>query len=140
MTRTEIVEMFESRLKAYERHDAKALARDYADDCTVESPSGGVHHGREAAEKVLQKIFNAFDTKIEQRSLIIDGDAVAQVVTISGKDIGAFLGMAATGKPFVVPGVFLFDLRKGKIVAERRVYDFTSLLVQTGLMKTKPAN
>ena len=60
--------------------------------------------------------------------------------TEAGKDIGAFLGMSPTGKAFAVPGVFLFELRDGKIVRERRIYDFTSLLIQTGLMKAKPAN
>jgi hypothetical protein len=30
-------------------------------------------------------------------------------------------------------------LRAGKIVHERRIYDFTGLLIQVGLLKTKPA-
>jgi steroid delta-isomerase-like uncharacterized protein len=140
MTRGEIVEMFEGRRLAYERQDARALAYDYADDCVIESPSGGTHHGRDAAQKVLQNVFDALDAKVHQDSLIIDGDSVAQVVTIEGKDIGAFLGMSPTGKPFAVRGVFLFEIRDGKIVSERRIYDFTSMLIQTGLMKAKPAN
>src|SRR5436190_3034448 len=140
MTRNEIVEMFESRRIAYDRHDATALAYDYADDCVVESPSGGRHHGRDAARKVIQAGFDALDANLHQESLIIDGDSVAEVVTIAGKDIGAFLGMSPTGKAFAVPGVFLFELRDGKIVREPRIYDFTSLLIQTGLMKAKPAD
>jgi len=140
MTREEIVEVFEGRRLAWERQDAGALAYDYADDCVVESPSGGTHRGRDAARKVIQSVFDALDASLRQESLIIDGDSVAQVVTIEGKDIGAFLGMSPTGKPFAVPGVFLFEMRAGKIIRERRIYDFTSLLIQTGLMKAKPAN
>jgi len=30
-------------------------------------------------------------------------------------------------------------LRNGKIVHERRIYDFTGLLVQIGVLKAKPA-
>jgi hypothetical protein len=37
-----------------------------------------------------------------------------------------------------VPGVFVYELKDGKIVHERRVYDFTGLLIQTGLLKAKP--
>ncbi len=140
MTRVEIVEMFESRRAAFERQDAAALARDYADDCIIESPTGGTHHGRDAARRVIQAVFDALDVRLKQQSLIVDGEFVAQVVSIQGKDIGPLLGMAPTGRPFDVPGVFLFELRDGRIVRERRIYDFTSLLLQTGLLKAKPAN
>jgi hypothetical protein len=37
-----------------------------------------------------------------------------------------------------VQGVLLFEMRDGKIINERRLYDFTSLLVQIGVLKTKP--
>jgi steroid delta-isomerase-like uncharacterized protein len=140
MTRDEIVEMFERRRAAYERQDAAALAHDYADDCSIDSPTGGTHQGRDAARRVIQTVFDALDVRLKQQSLIVDGDFVAQVVSIQGKDIGAFLGMAPTGKPFDVAGVFLFELRDGKIARERRIYDFTSLLLQTGLLKAKLAN
>jgi len=39
-----------------------------------------------------------------------------------------------------VPGVFLYDLRDGRIAHERRIYDFTGLLIQAGLLKAKPAD
>jgi steroid delta-isomerase-like uncharacterized protein len=140
MTRDDIVEMFEGRRVAFERQDAAALAHDYADDCIIESPSGGTHQGRDAARRVIQTVFDALDVKLKQQSLIVDGDFVAQVVTIQGKDVGAFLGMPPTGKAFNVPGVFLFELRDGRILRERRIYDFTSLLIQTGLVKAKPVD
>jgi hypothetical protein len=34
--------------------------------------------------------------------------------------------------------VFFYELRDGLIVRERRVYDFTGVLVQVGLLKAKP--
>ena len=140
MTRDQIVAMFERRLAAYERRDAAALAADYSADCVIESPSGGTHHGRAAAEHVLRGVFDAFEVRLQQESVIIDGDAVAQVVTITGKDVGIFLGLMPTGKPFRVAGVFLYDLKDGLIVRERRIYDFTALLIQIGLLKAKPAS
>jgi steroid delta-isomerase-like uncharacterized protein len=139
MTRDQIAAMFESRRAAYDRQDAAALAADYMADCVIESPTAGTHHGPAAAERVLAKVFEALDVKLVQEAVMIDGDSVAQVVSLEGKDVGDFLGLAPTGKSFRVPGVFVYELKAGKIARERRIYDFTGLLIQTGLLKTKPA-
>jgi hypothetical protein len=85
-------------------------------------------------------VFDALAVKVDQQSVIIDGDSVAQVLSIEGKDVGDFLGLLPTGKSFRVPGVFLYDLKDGLIARERRIYDFTALLIQIGLLKAKPAD
>jgi steroid delta-isomerase-like uncharacterized protein len=139
MTREQIASLFERRRAAFDRQDAAALAADYTGDCTIESPSGGTHHGPAAAERVLANVFDALDVTLHQEAIIIDGDSVAEVVSIEGKDVGDFLGLPPTGKTFHVPGVFLYELKDGLIARERRIYDFTALLIQTGLLKAKPA-
>jgi predicted ester cyclase len=139
VTRNEIAAIFERRRMAYDGQDAGALAADYAVDCVIESPSGGVHHGRAAAEQVLRSVFDAFDVKMHQDALLIDGDSVSQVLTIEGTDDGQFLGLSPTGKSFRVPAVFLYELKDGQIARERRIYDFTGLLMQVGLLKARPA-
>jgi hypothetical protein len=35
--------------------------------------------------------------------------------------------------------VFLYELKDGQIARERRIYDFTGLLMQVGLLKARPA-
>jgi predicted ester cyclase len=140
MTRDQIAAIFERRRAAYDRRDAATLAADYTVDCIVESPSGGIHRGRAAAEHVLRAVFDALAVKLDQQSVIIDGDSVAQVLSIEGKDVGEFLGLLPTGKSFRVPGVFLYDLKDGLIARERRIYDFTAMLIQIGLLKAKPAD
>jgi steroid delta-isomerase-like uncharacterized protein len=140
MTRDQIVAMFERRRAAFDRQDAAALAADYAVDCVVESPTAGSQQGKDAARRVLQTVFDALDVTLHQESVIIDGDSVAQVVSIEGRDVGPFLGLAPTGKSFRVAGVFLYDLEGGLIVRERRIYDFAGLLIQVGLLKVKPAD
>ena len=139
MTRNAIAALFERRRKAYDDQNAGALAADYAVDCVIESPSGGVHHGRAAAEQVLRSVIDALDVKMHQDALLIDGDSVAQVLTIEGTDEGQFLGLPPTGKSFRVPAVFLYELKDGQIARERRIYDFTGLLLQVGLLKARPA-
>lgn len=140
MTRDEIAAVFDRRMAAYQRRDAAALAKDYTVDCIIESPSGGTHEGRSEAEQVLHTVFDALSVTLQQEAIIIDGDSVAQVVRIKGKDVGQFLGLTPTGKPFSVSGVFLYEMKDGLIARERRIYDFTALLIQTGLLKAKPAS
>jgi steroid delta-isomerase-like uncharacterized protein len=139
MTREEIVAFFARRQAAYDNLDAVALAADYAPDCIVDSPVGGTHQGPAAVQRVLHGFFSAFlDMKVTTESLLIDGNRVALVRNIEGTHIGEFLGLPATGKPFHLTGVFVYEIRDHQIVRERRIYDFTGLLVQIGVLKAKP--
>jgi steroid delta-isomerase-like uncharacterized protein len=138
MTREEVMAFFARRQQAFANLDAAALAADYADDAVIESPIAGVHHGR-TAEDALRAVFTAFpDMTQTVDTLIIDGDRVAEVRRMSGTHVGEFLGLAPSGKPFHVDMVSLYDLKDGKIVRERRIYDFTGMLMQIGVLKAKP--
>jgi len=140
MTREEIVAFFDRRQEAWDNLDAAALAADYAPDCIIESPMAGTHIGPAAAQAALQAAFDAFlDMKIRTDSLVIDGNRVAQLAHGDGTDLGGFMGMPATGKPFRLTAVFVYELDGHRIVREQRIYDFTGLLVQIGVLKAKPA-
>ena len=140
MTREEIAAMFARREDAFNRKDAAALAVDYADDAAIDSPTAGTHHGPDAARQAYDAIFHAFaDNTHHTEALVVDGDHVAQVMTIEGTNLGGLMGLPPTGKHFQVPAVFLYDLRGDKIVRERRIYDFTGMLVQIGVLKARPA-
>lgn len=140
MTRDEIAAMFARREKAYENEDAAALAADYAEDAVIESPMAGVHRGPVAAERGFDAVFTAYDDiKRQTHNLLIDGDRIAQVLTMEGTNMGSMMGLPPSGKTFRVPAVFLYELRGDKIVRERRIFDFTGLLVQIGVLKAKPA-
>lgn len=140
MTRQQMVDFFKRRWEQYDDLDAAGLAADYTENAVIESPTGGVHQGREAAEKTLRIIFTAFlDLTQTVEHLVIDGDNAAAVFSIEGTHIGEFLGLPPTGKRFIIPAVFFYTVQNGKIVRERRIYDFTGLLVQIGVLKAKPA-
>ena len=140
MTREEIVAFFKRRSEAYEDLDAAALAGDYADDAVIESPSTGKHSGRDA-EKALRVIFNAFlDLTMTVDDVLIDGDKVVTVHTVEGTHMQELLGLAPTGKRFTMSMAFIYELRDRKIVREQRIYDFTGMLVQIGVLKARPAN
>ena len=140
MTRDQIVDLFDRRMQAMNEHDVETLADLYAEDAVVESPLGGTHQGRAAIASVIGAFFGALsDATLTQDDLIIDGDRIVHVVTLSGTDTGGFMGMAPTGKPALLPVVFVFRVENGLITHERRIYDFTGMLVQIGVLKARPA-
>jgi len=139
MTRDEIVAFVERRHELYDDFDAAGLAADYADDVVVESPMAGVHHGRAAAEQALRATFNAFlDLKMTTDALLVDGALVAHFVTTEGTHVTDLMGAPTSGKAFRLPVVLLYELKDRRVVREQRIYDFTGLLMQVGLIKAKP--
>jgi steroid delta-isomerase-like uncharacterized protein len=140
MTRDDIVNLFARREAAWSDQDVDGIAALYAEDAVVESPLGGTHQGRAAIAAVAKAFFEAFtDATMTTEDLIIDGDRVVHVFTMSGTDTGGLMGMEPSGKPALVPMVFVCQVGDGLIVRERRIYDFTGMLVQIGVLKAKPA-
>jgi steroid delta-isomerase-like uncharacterized protein len=139
MTREEIDAFFARRQEAWKRRDLDMLMRDYSDDCIVDSPAGGKMKGRAAIEKVYREFFSSFpDLALDRPDYIIDKDRVAQTSTVTGTNKGGFMNLPPTGKRVSIPMVWIFRLKDGKIVEEQRVYDFTGMLLQAGVLKAKP--
>jgi steroid delta-isomerase-like uncharacterized protein len=140
MTRAEMEALFARRQDAWDNLDTAALSQDYAEDCVVDSPAGGgTLTGRVEVDRVRCAFFEAFpDLKLTTQTLLIEGDHVVQISTMEGTDMGGFMGMAPTGKSFSVPAVLFYEFRDRLIHRERRIYDFTGMLVQMRLLKARP--
>ena len=92
------------------------------------------------AEKALGAIFDAFlDLTMTVDDLVVDGDIVVAILSFEGTHMRPLLGFEPTGKHFHLSGAFVHRLKDRKIVHERRIYDFTGLLVQIGVLKAKLA-
>ena len=140
MTREEITAMFKRREEAWDAHDAAALASDHATDATVISPTGGVLEGRDDIQRIYQVWFTAFpDLRFSERDLLIDGDRVALIMTVVGTHAGDFFGLPASGRHVQFACAFVYTLKGNQIVHERRILDFTGVLVQVGVLRAKPA-
>ena len=138
ISRVEILAMFARRQEAYDDLDAAALAADYADEVVIESPMSG-RHGKADAERYLRAFFDAFmDLKATFEPPVIDGQHVAVIGTCEGTNMGGFMGMAPSGRGFKLRIGMMFELRGRTIVHEQRIYDFTGMLVQIGILKAKP--
>lgn len=132
---------FDRRQDAMSRLDAGELATFHAANGVLESPfAGGPAHGRDAIEQVYRAFFGAFSTAvIKQEDLLIDGDRAVLLLHIDGTNHGGLMGLAPTERPFSISLVSLCEFHDGLIARERRVYDFTGLLIQVGAIKVKPA-
>jgi len=137
-SRAAIEALFARRQEAWDNLDAAALAGDYTSDAFIDSPVTG-RHGKTAAAASFEAVFKGFlDMTMKTEALIIDGNKVAQVMQFEGTNMGSFLGLEPSGRSFSIPAVFTYELRNGQIAREQRIYDFTGVLVQVGLLKTKP--
>ena len=131
MTPEEVAAWIARRAESRARRDSTALAADYSEDCVVESVGGGTIKGRPAVERAFHHFATAFpDVKLEGEEFLSTGDRIVGTATCHGTDTGGFLGQAPTGKPFRFFVVFLYTLRHGQIVHERRVYDVHGLMLQ----------
>jgi len=142
MTRPEIESLVARCKAALDRHDAGALAIEHSETCVMDSPTaGGSVTGRDAIEQVYETWFRGFpDLVVKQEALLIDGSRFAQHYTLTGTDTGGFLGLPATGKPFLASLVWLCETDdSGQIVRAQNVYDYSGLLIQIGLLKAKPS-
>jgi uncharacterized protein (TIGR02246 family) len=140
MTREEVFALFDRRDAAWRRRDAAALAADHALEGIVVSPTGGVLEGRREIERIYRVWFTAFpDLTLTTEDLIVDDDRAALLGRVAGTHAGEFFGMAATGRRIEVSCALIYRLENGLIAHERRVLDFTGLLVQVGVLRAKPA-
>jgi uncharacterized protein (TIGR02246 family) len=140
MTRDEVFALFTRREAAWRARDPVALASDHRPDGVVVSPTGGVLEGRAEIERIYRVWFIAFpDLMVNTEDLLVDGDRAALLCRITGTHAGEFFGVAPTGRRIEVAGAFIYRLDDGQIVHERRILDFTGLLVQVGVLRAKPA-
>lgn len=139
-TRETILALFARRDAAWRARDAAALAADHAPDGVVVSPTGGVLEGRAEIERIYRVWFSAFpDLTFTTEDLLIDDDRAAVLFRVSGTHSGEFFGTPATGRHIEVSGALILRFENGAIAHERRILDFTGLLLQVGVLRAKPA-
>jgi steroid delta-isomerase-like uncharacterized protein len=140
MTRKQVEALVVRRENAQSQHDVAGITALYSDDVVVESPmAGGSIHGRAAVESVNDAWIAAFpDATFTRETLVIEGNRAVWIGEARGTDTGGFMGIPATDKPFRLPMVQVYTMKDGVIVHEQRIYDFTGMLIQIGVLKAKP--
>ena len=139
MTRAAIVRFFDERQSDWRTRDPELLAARHAVDGTVVSPMFGALHGRVEIAESYQRLFATFpDWYFKNEELVIDGNRVAQHFVSTATHVGEFMGLPGTNRHGRIEGVLLFTMKDGQILHEQRLYDFSALLIQIGVLRSKP--
>jgi steroid delta-isomerase-like uncharacterized protein len=144
MTQDDIRSFLESFRRAWENHDVETLAACYAEECVVVSPVFRTLNGRSQVQKSYTDLFQAFSHQaINVEDIVIGADEPARAVVVwklESTQIGEIFGLPPSGKRIDRTVVFVLTLQNGLITKENRVYDFTSMLIQLGALRAKPAH
>jgi steroid delta-isomerase-like uncharacterized protein len=141
MTHDEIRAFIERYVESWKREDVRGLAALYAENARIESPLFHTVIGQPGIEKSFRDLFGAFsDWDFRIDDLIIDSGDEAKAVLVFTTRIthrGDLLGMPGTGRRLENKVVHILRFENGRIVSDRRLYDFTGVLVQLGVLKAK---
>ncbi len=140
MTRSEIQAFVESWVRAWAAEDLDALLACYDEQAELVSPLLRTMRGIAAIERSHQDLFLAFsDMVADVHDIVIDveNQQAVLVLTIHATQKGDFLGFSASHRRTATPSAFIFRLKDGRIIAERRLYDFGGLLMQLGIIKAR---
>ena len=139
MTPDDVRAFVQDHAEHWASRDAALLAADHAENGVVESPTTGTHHGRHQIEQSYERWFDAFpDLEFTIENVVADHDQAAVFFCLTGTHQSTFLGLPATGKRIEFRGVLLERFESGQLVHERRIHDFTGLMVRLGVLKVKP--
>jgi steroid delta-isomerase-like uncharacterized protein len=133
------IEVVQRSNKAYNAHDADALAALYAEDVTYSHPRAGQGTGK-AIVNFAKTVWAAYpDVSIE---LITAGDTggglVATQWIFRGTQTGPYLGgTPATGRTVTLPGASFTQVEGEKIRSEQTYFDRQNLFEQLGLTPKK---
>lgn len=105
-----------------------------AEDLVYHGPAMlGEMRGREAFKGLMigfRTGFPGFETELGR--MIVEGDLVAVWHTHTGRHLGEFAGLPASGRPIRVDGLELLRVRDGQVVEFWHMDDFLGLMQQIG--------
>ena len=135
MTRKEITDFLARRDEAWQRHDVAALTANHTEDAGMESPIAlGMSKAGAPSKKITRVVFFLSRRRVFRRAPADRWESSGAVCKDVRNPKGDFCGLAPTGKRFEVRCAFLFVFADGGISHEIRIYDFTGLLLQLGVL------
>ncbi len=142
MTQEQVAAFMRRHVDAWNRRDPDLLCANHAPDGVVLSPMFHKMEGRAQICRTYAELFSAFpDWEMRYEDPFVNEGRVAVFFSVVATHKGDFMGVRGTGRRCSFEGVSLFDLDANLLIAhERRVYDFTGLLVQLGVLRVRVAH
>ena len=141
MTPGEIRAFVDQYVRAWQRQDVEALLGCYTPDCEVVSPMFHAVQGQASIRQTFEALFRAFgDITITVDDIVIDAGPPSRAVLVlrtHATHVGDMFGFPASGRRVDVSIVYVLKFEGNRIGSETRVYDFTGLLIQLGVLRAK---
>ena len=140
MTRDEIQTLVDEFVAAWTAQNLERLLACYDDHAELSSPLLHTQKGINGIERAHQDLFLGFaDMASEVHNVVIDVERQQAVLvfTISATQRGDFHGYPASGRRVLTPSAFVMQLKNGRIISERRLYDYGGFLMQLGILKAR---
>ena len=118
------------------RHDLEGIMRTFGEEARYDDEPWNAHYtGREEVRTFYGELLRAMpDLHLDVRRRHVGAEAVVLEVVISGRHLGGWRGLPATGRQVEFPlcGVFTFD-RNDRLAGEKIYYDRATVLRQLGV-------
>ncbi len=91
--------------------------------------------GAEALKEVFTRLYRAFpDLHVTTEYLIAEGDKIVCRNTVTGTNLGEYMGRPPTGRPVTYNEIFIFRITNGRITETWGVVDVLAQLRQLGML------
>ena len=140
MTRDEIQTLVDEFVAAWTAQNLERLLACYDTAAELNSPLLHTQRGIEGIERAHQDVFMAFaDNTLDVHNVVIDVERQQAVLvfTLGATMRGEFHGFPASGRRTATPCAFVMQFKNGRIISERRLYDYGGFLMQLGILKTR---
>jgi uncharacterized protein (TIGR02246 family) len=140
MSEREIRELFLRQKEYWQARDANALTNCHTPDGVIVSPIFRTVVGADAIRKSYRALFDIFpDWDYQAQELLVSDNRACESFIVKATHVGNFFGISGTRKKVEIHGVRIFEMQHDLIAMDRRYYDFTAMLIQLGVLKSKPA-
>ncbi len=134
MSDTEIAEFVTRFETILNRHDLAGSAELFTPDFVDHNPWPG--HSSDAAGFAagLGEMVTAFpDLSVDVQRTVAQGDMLTTHFTLSGSQLGEFMGVPASGKTFNVEAIDILRMRDGRIAEHWGVIDSAAMMEQLAI-------
>ncbi len=140
MTGDQVATFIDRHSQAWARRDPVLLSADHSPAGIVISPMFHRVEGRSQIQKSYSDLFSAFpDWEIRYEEPFVKGNSLVAFFSVMATHEGDFMGVRGSRRRCAFEGVSLFQLNADLLIEhERRVYDFTGLLIQLGVLRVRP--
>jgi predicted ester cyclase len=140
LARVELQAALDRLREAVNRRDPVAIAACHTPNGIIESPMFATVRGRKAIEEAQRAFFTSFpDAATTVDATLIDPPHVGVFLTMHATHVNDFFGLPGTGRRIEVRMARLMRMEGDLVAHETRIYDFTGMLVQVGVLRAKPA-